>query len=96
VSIGRSPDATLAFCGFFSIHNLHQMKQRHIDAYIPDSNMTRICANAAAPRGYAPANIRIRAKLRSPAGQATYARRKAVAKAVFGVLKKTENANFAP
>jgi hypothetical protein len=39
-------------------------------------------------RAYAAAHRRMRAKLRSPAGQAAYARRKAVVEPVFGVLKQ--------
>ena len=66
------------------------MEQQNIDAYVPDSNLAcelnlgtrcRVKARAAAHR-------RMRAKLRSPVGQATYARRKAVVEPVFGVLKQ--------
>jgi transposase len=87
---GAAPGAALADSGFFSIHNLNQMEQRNIDAYIPDSNMAR-ALNLGAPcrtRAKAPAHRRMRAKLRSPAGQAAYARRKAVVEPVFGVLKQ--------
>jgi transposase len=87
---GRPPDAALADSGFFSIHNLNQMEQRKIDAYIPDSNMARALNLGARcrTRANAPAHRRMRAKLRSPAGQAAYARRKAVVEPVFGVLKQ--------
>ena len=87
---GAPPGAALADSGFFSIDNIEQMEQRNIDAYVPDSNLAselnlgtrcRVKARAAAHR-------RMRAKLRSPAGQATYARRKAVVEPVFGVLKQ--------
>ena len=87
---GAPPGAALADSGFFSIDNLNQMEQRNIDAYVPDSNMARAlnlgttCRN----RACAPAHRRMRAKLRSPAGQAAYARRKAVVEPVFGVLKQ--------
>jgi transposase len=87
---GAPPDATLADSGFFSIDNLNQMEQRNIDAYVPDSNMAR-ALNLGGPcrtRAKAPAHRRMRAKLRSPAGQAAYARRKAVVEPVFGVLKQ--------
>jgi hypothetical protein len=66
------------------------MEQRNIDAYVPDSNMAR-ALNLGTPcrtRANAPAHRRMRAKLRSPAGQAAYARRKAVVEPVFGVLKQ--------
>lgn len=87
---GAPPDSALADSGFFSIHNLNQMEQRNIDAYIPDSNMARALnlGGRCRTRACAPAHRRMRAKLRSPAGQAAYARRKAVVEPVFGVLKQ--------
>ena len=87
---GAPPGAALDDSGFFSIDNIQQMEQRKIDAYVPDSNLacelnlgTRCRVKARAP-----AHRRMRAKLRSPAGQATYARRKAIVEPVFGVLKQ--------
>lgn len=87
---GAPPDATLADSGFFSIDNLNQMEQRHIDAYVPDSNMARALnlGTRCRTRACHPTHRRMRAKLRSPAGQAAYARRKAVVEPVFGVLKQ--------
>lgn len=87
---GAPPDAALADSGFFSIANLEQMEQRNIDAYVPDSNMARALnlGTRCRTRAFAPAHRRMRAKLRSPAGQAAYARRKAVVEPVFGVLKQ--------
>lgn len=86
---GAPPNAALADSGFFSIHNLNQMEQRNIDAYVPDSNMARALnlGMRCRTRAYAAAHRRMRAKLRSPAGKAAYARRKAVVEPVFGVLK---------
>ena len=87
---GAPPGAALADSGFFSIDNIEQMERRNVNAYVPDSNLAselnlgtrcRVKARAAAHR-------RMRAKLRSPAGEATYARRKAVVEPVFGVLKQ--------
>jgi len=87
---GAGPGAALADSGFFSVANLEQMEQQNIDGYVPDSNLAcelnlgsrcRLKARAASHR-------RMRAKLRSPAGQAAYARRKAVVEPVFGVLKQ--------
>jgi transposase len=87
---GAPPGAALADSGFFSIHNLNQMEERHIDTYLPDSNMARALnlGTRCRTRAYAPAHRRMRAKLRSPAGQAAYARRKAIVEPVFGVLKQ--------
>ena len=66
------------------------MEERNIDAYVPDSNMARALNLGARCRGRAcaPAHRRMRAKLRSPAGQAAYARPKAIVEPVFGVLKQ--------
>ena len=87
---GAPAGSTLADSGFFSITNLEHMEQRNIDAYIPDSNMARALNLGAQCRTRArhPAHRRMRAKLRSPAGQAAYARRKAIVEPVFGVLKQ--------
>jgi transposase len=87
---GAPPGAALADSGFFSIDNLNQMEQRNIDAYVPDSNMARALnlGTRCRTRAKAPAHRRMRAKLRSPDGQAAYARRKAVVEPVFGVLKQ--------
>ncbi len=87
---GAPPGAALADSGFFSIDNLEMMEQRNIDGYVPDSNLAcelnlgRRCPKKAR----AASHRRMRAKLRSPAGQAAYARRKAVVEPVFGVLKQ--------
>jgi transposase len=87
---GAPPGAALADSGFFSIDNLEQMEQRNIDGYVPDSNMARALNLGARCRTRAchPAHRRMRAKLRSPAGAAAYARRKAIVEPVFGVLKQ--------
>jgi len=79
---GGSPGAVLADSGFFSIDNLKQMEKRNVDAYLPDSNMAQALNLGARCRTRAchPAHRHMRAKLRSPAGEAAYARRKAFAK----------------
>jgi transposase len=87
---GAPPGAALADSGFFSIDNIEQMEQRNIDAYVPDSNLASELnlGVRCRTRACAPAHRRMRAKLRSPAGKAAYARRKAVVEPVFGVLKQ--------
>jgi transposase len=87
---GMAPEQALADSGFFSIANLEQMEQRNIDGYVPDSNMARTLnlGTRCRTRACAPAHRRMRAKLRSSAGQAAYARRKAIVEPVFGVLKQ--------
>ena len=66
------------------------MEKCNIDAYLPDSNMAQALnlGTRCRTRACHPAHRRMRAKLRSPAGQAAYARRKAVVEPVFGVLKQ--------
>jgi len=87
---GAPPGQALADSGFFSIDNLERMEQRNIDAHVPDSNMARALnlGTRCRTRAKAPAHRRMRAKLRSPAGQAAYARRKAIVEPVFGILKQ--------
>ena len=87
---GAPPGAVLADSGFFSIENIERMEQQQMDAYVPDSNLA--CelnlGTRCRKRARAAAHRRMRAKLRSPDGQAAYARRKAVVEPVFGVLKQ--------
>ena len=87
---GAPPGTALADSGFFSIDNIEQMEQRNIDAYVPDSNLASELnlGTRCRVKAHAPAHRRMRAKLRSPDGQAAYARRKAVVEPVFGVLKQ--------
>jgi len=87
---GAPPASALADSGFFSIDNLEHLEQRNIDGYVPDSNMARALnlGTRCRTKACAPAHRRMRAKLRSPAGQTAYARRKAVVEPVFGVLKQ--------
>jgi hypothetical protein len=96
---GAPPAQRSADSGFFSIDNLNRMEQRNIDAYVPDSNMA--CAlnlgTRCRTRACAPAHRRMRAKLRSPAGQAAYARRKASSsRSSESSNNNVEYANFAP
>jgi transposase len=87
---GAPPGEVLADSGFFSVANLEEMEEQKIDGYLPDSNLA--CALnlglRCGRRARAAAHQRMRAKLRSAAGQAAYARRKAVVEPVFGVLKQ--------
>ncbi len=84
------PAQVLADSGFFSKDNLHELERQGIEGYIPDSNLAcelnlgRRCRKRATD----PAHRRMRARLRSPAGQVAYARRKAVVEPVFGTLKQ--------
>ncbi len=89
---GRAPTAVLADSGFFSVENVSELERQGIEGYVPDSNLAcelntgRGCRRRDRPRQAV--QRRLRQKLRSPAGRAMYARRKAVVEAVFGVLKQ--------
>lgn len=92
---GMRPEQTLADSGYFSSSNLEQLEQRGIDAYVPDSNLA-----AELNRGTAAGDqmgrmkvshagtLRMRAKLRTPAGREAYQQRKQIVEPVFGVLKE--------
>src|ERR1700687_4214377 len=84
------PRQVSADSGFFSNDNLQTMEERSIDAYIPDYNMARVLNRGGRlkQRACHPAHQRMRRKLRSPAGQAVYRRRKELAEPVMGVLKE--------
>ena len=86
------PQQVLADSGFFSLANVTELEGRGIEALVPDSNLAReLNTGQRCPAHNRPRHAvqkRIRQKLRSPAGRAQYARRKAVVEPVFGVLKQ--------
>ena len=91
---GASPGEVLADSGFFSGENVRELERRGIGVYVPDSalahelNTGKRAQRAGCARIRSPHLRRLRQKLRSPAGRATYGRRKAVVEPVFGVLKQ--------
>jgi transposase len=88
---GSAPLQALADSGYFSVENLKYLEQAGIDGYVPDSNLARELNTGHRAKGVtirSPELRRMRRKLRSPAGRQQYARRKAVAEPVFGVLKQ--------
>ena len=86
------PQQVLADSGFFSLANVSELERRGMEALIPDSNLAReLNTGQRCPAHNRPRHgvqKRIRQKLRSPAGRAQYARRKAVVEPVFGALKQ--------
>jgi transposase len=89
---GERPRQVSADSGFFSQENLRAMEERGIDAYVPDSHLAhelnwgqRVRSHGAARD---PAQRRMRQKLRSAAGRATYARRKQIVEPRIGILKE--------
>ena len=89
---GESPQKVSADCGFFSLQNLQGLEARGIEGYVPDSNLARELKRRGrrrlAGRLHHREQRRMRQRLRSPAGRAVYARRKAIIEPVFGVLKE--------
>jgi transposase len=91
---GSPPAQVVADSGYFSLPKLQQVEQGGVEVYVPDSNLASELNGRQRARGLggkpvrSPHLRRMRRKLRSPAGRAIYARRKAVVEPVFGVLKQ--------
>jgi transposase len=94
-AIGRTlrqrPKQVLADAGYCSEENLHELERREIDAYIATGRQKHGEWLAPAPRGRPPVDLtrrdRMARKLRTLAGRAAYARRKAIVEPVFGQIK---------
>jgi len=90
----QRPAKVTADSGFFSGAALHECGRRGIDVYVPDPNLTHEINTGEAAGGIGrtairdPEHLRLREKLRSPAGRTMYQRRQAVVEPVFGVLKE--------
>ena len=88
------PEKVTGDSGFFSGLALQQMKQRGIDLYVPDNNLKHEMQTGERAAGIGksrirdPEHLRMREKLRSPAGRGIYRRRQAVVEPVFGTLKE--------
>jgi transposase len=89
------PGAVSADTGFFSLRNLHGLRERRIDGYVPDPNLSYELKGRGKVQGIGkskhlrdPEHRRMRQKLRSPAGKRMYRKRKAMVEPVFGVLKQ--------
>jgi transposase len=89
---GRSPRRLLADAGYGSEDNLAHLAGAGIDAYVALARDHHGREAPAAPRGRIPAGLstreRMSRKLRTKAGRAHYARRKAIVEPVFGQIKE--------
>jgi transposase len=89
---GRSPRRLLADAGYCSDDNLSALEAAGIDAYIAVGRDQHGTTPPPAPRGRIPAGLsrrdRMGRKLRTKAGHAHYARRKAIVEPVFGQIKE--------
>jgi len=89
------PEVVSADTGFFSLHNLHGLRQREIEGYVPDPNLSYELKGKGRVQGIGKSkhlwdseHRRMRQKLRSSAGKRLYRQRKAIVEPVFGVLKQ--------
>jgi|SRR5271169_374238 transposase len=89
------PQRVSADTGFFSLQNLQGLREREIDGYVPDANLSYELKGKGHAQGIGrnkhlrdPAHRQMRQKLRDPAGRKVYAQRKAIVEPVFGVLKQ--------
>lgn len=85
------PREVSADSGFFSVRNLKELEQRGIEGYLPDAHLTGELKRRRGRlkcAGDSPEHLRMRARLRSEAGQARYRRRQALVEPVIGVLKE--------
>jgi hypothetical protein len=85
---GKKPARLLADAGYFGEEALADERLSGIDLYVPPDRRKHGGADeATGPPGDSAAE-RMRAKLRTPAGRAAYAARKAIVEPVFGQIKE--------
>lgn len=89
------PKVVSADTGFFSLRNLHGLRERQIEGYVPDPNLSYELKGKGRVQGIGvnrhlrdPEHRRMRQKLRSAAGRKMYQKRKSIVEPVFGVLKQ--------
>lgn len=91
----KTPGVVTADSGFFSLNNLHGLRERGIDGYVPDPNLSHELKGRGRARGMGKSphlrdaeHRRMREKLRSPVGRNLYQKRQSIVEPVFGVLKQ--------
>jgi transposase len=94
--IDAVPDMVLADAGYCSQDNLEELADAEIDAVIATGRIRRNERVPDAPRGRIPKDAtrreRMARRLRTKAGRADYARRKAIVEPVFGQMKVRQHA----
>jgi hypothetical protein len=90
---GATPEAVLADAGYYSDANVAKMQDESIDAYIAAGKMKHGDA-ITSPRGRIPKSAttkdRMKRKLRTQKGRATYAKRKSSVEPVIGQVKDVQ------
>jgi transposase len=93
---GHRPRQVLADAGYFSDDNVAAASRRGVDALIATGRLKHHETPSPAPRGPIPKNATIKErmarKLRTKAGRAGYARRKAIIEPVFGQIHTVQDA----
>jgi transposase len=88
---GEHPAQASADSAFFSVPNVVGLETRGIEGFLPDAHLSGELQHHRGPLkmpGDSPEHCRMRARLRSPAGQIRYRRRQALVEPVIGVLKE--------
>jgi hypothetical protein len=90
---GERPRRVLADSGFYSGANLDSMRALGIDGYVADTNLAAALREGTAVRQgnrrvRHRETLRMRRKLRTPAGRRIYLHRKAMVEPVIGTLKQ--------
>ncbi len=88
---GVWPEEASADSAFFSVANVVGLEARGIQGFVPDAHLAGELRKRRQPlkcAGDSPEHVRMRARLRSPAGQARYRRRQALVEPIIGVLKE--------
>jgi transposase/IS5 family transposase len=90
--LGERPDQVVADAGYWSEANVAHLEAQGIDAYIARGRVKHGEPALPPPRGRIPATLsvaeRMQRKLRTQAGRAVYARRKAIVEPVNGQIKQ--------
>lgn len=91
---GQKVKEVLADSGYCSEENLRQAAKKKIDLYVAAGKQKHGGPAPPAPRGPIPRSAtlveRMKRKLRTKAGRAVYARRKAIVEPVFGQIKRAQ------
>jgi len=88
---GEWPAQASADSAFFSVDNVIGLATRGIEGFVPDAHWSGELQGHREPvrsPGDSPEHCRMRARLRSEAGQRRYRRRQALVEPVIGVLKE--------
>jgi len=89
---GKKPKRVLADAGHFSEHNVVTLEQQGIEVYICPEKQRHNQKTPPAPRGRIPLGLNVkekmRRKLRTKKGRATYAKRKWIVEPPFGQIKE--------